>query len=158
MRVNGKAKGSSFERKVSKFLSDITGLTFRRTFGSGAFKSKHEALDESGDLKCSDPNFMFSIECKFYKELNYNSVIVGTSRQLDSWISQCIEDSKRVGKRGLLIVKTNNNKPLVFLCMKKSDKVKIDSIKNTVKSYVVYKGIIGFELTILAKVWKMLLE
>lgn len=48
----------------------------------------------------------FVVECKFYKSLNYDSLIRGKGKLLDFW-DRTRADSKKYGKKPLLIAKQN---------------------------------------------------
>ena len=122
MGVNGKAKGSQFERTIANMLSarfaDKTGITssFRRNPDSGSFfggsnkkRTETHDLDNAffGDLICPDA-FRFSVECKFYKTgPSFASIVKGKITQWDEWIAQAAQDASSSGKEMLLIIKYN---------------------------------------------------
>jgi hypothetical protein len=130
MAVNGKSKGSSFERKIANLLSarfePITGIkqSFRRNTDSGSYfggsnqrRVVTHDLDHAnfGDLICPK-NFGFSIECKFYKTgPSFASLVKGKVTQWDEWIAQAKQDAKNSGKLMMLIVKYNGVDELVFV-------------------------------------------
>jgi hypothetical protein len=130
MPVNGKSKGSSFERKIANLLSarfePVTGIKqgFRRNADSGSYfggtNQKRVAthdLDHAnfGDLICPK-NFEFSIECKFYKTgPSFSSIVKGKITQWDEWITQAKQDAKNSGKLMMLIIKYNGVDELVFV-------------------------------------------
>lgn len=126
----GNKKGGSFEREVSKQLSLwITNGerddVFWRTHGSGArhtvrFQKGKETAGQDGDIQSTHPlgeefRNIFSIECKFYKDLNLWSIITGAKDfSIYQYWKDTIEVSERVNKEPLLIAK-QNNKPVLFV-------------------------------------------
>jgi len=130
MAVNGKNKGSSFERKIANLLSarfePHLGVKngFRRNPDSGSFfggsnqqRTESYNLDYAvfGDLICPR-SFQFSVECKHYKTPpSFQSVISHKVTQWDLWIGQAERDAASSGRRMCLIVKYNNVDEIVFL-------------------------------------------
>jgi len=130
MPVNGKSKGSTFERKIANLLSarfePITGIPqgFRRNPDSGSFfggtnKKRTETHDlghaNFGDLICPEA-FKFSVECKFYKSgPTFASIVKGQVTQWDDWIKQASQDAQSSGKDMMLIIKYNSIEEIVFL-------------------------------------------
>ena len=130
MPVNGKNKGSSFERKIANLLSarfePVTGIksAFRRNPDSGSFfggsnKKRTETHDlghaNFGDLICPE-NFNFSVECKHYKTgPTFAAIVKGKITQWDTWISQATQDARNSKKEMLLIMKYNGVDELVFV-------------------------------------------
>lgn len=145
MAVNGKNKGNTYERKVSKMLSErfeqYTGIktAFFRNANSGAFfggKNQFRVVthdkdhQEFGDIICPK-SFKFTIECKHYKTAPaWKSVITQNVKQWDTWIEQASNDAKNANKDFLLVVKYNNVDDFVI-----SD-IKFDQIN----SFGNYKG------------------
>lgn len=127
--MNSKNKGNSFERKISKKLSerfkDITGIenSFRRNADSGSYfggsnQKRTESYDTSkatfGDIICPE-SFKFSPECKHYKTPpSFNSIVKQDVKSWDDWISQASQDSRNSSKEFLLIVKYNGVNEIVF--------------------------------------------
>lgn len=130
MPVNGKSKGSSFERKIANLLSarfePVTGIKqgFRRNTDSGSFfggtnqkrKDTHD-LDHAnfGDLICPN-NFKYSVECKFYKTgPTFPAIVKGKIAQWNDWIAQAKQDAYNSNKEMMLIIKYNGVDEIVFL-------------------------------------------
>lgn len=129
-KVNGKNKGSTFERKISNLLSGrfkiYLGIEkgFRRNPDSGSFfgginESRTEIYGTEfavfGDLICPK-NFLYSIECKHYKSApGLQSIINHDVKQWDTWILQAEQDSKKSNKKMCLIIKYNSVDEIVFL-------------------------------------------
>ena len=130
MAVNGKSKGSAFERKIANTLSarfeGALGIknSFRRNPDSGSFfggsnKSRTESysLDYAifGDLICPR-NFTYSIECKHYKTPpSFQSVLKHSVTQWDQWLAQAQQDSDASKRLMSLVIKYNNVDIMVFL-------------------------------------------
>jgi hypothetical protein len=130
MGVNGKSKGSTFERKIANLLSarfkEVTGIdqAFRRNPDSGSFfggsNKKRVAthdLDHAffGDLICPEA-FKFSVECKHYKSgPTFSAIVKGKVGQWDEWIAQAQQDASNSNKEMMLIVKYNGVDEVVFL-------------------------------------------
>lgn len=130
MGVNGKAKGSSFERKIANMLSarfeQHLGVKngFRRNPDSGSFfggsnQSRTESynLDYAvfGDLICPK-SFTYSVECKHYKSPpSFQSVITHRVTQWDGWLEQAERDAASSQKHMSLVIKYNNVDEIVFL-------------------------------------------
>lgn len=122
--INSKQKGNSFERNIAKLLTERFGKEFRRTVSSGAYTGglnvkNAEFLTESqllvfvSDIRTPE-DFKFSIECKSYKSIDFYDLF-NKSSNLYSWYKQSETDAKLLKRNPLLIVKTNNHKPIVFV-------------------------------------------
>lgn len=136
--INCKRKGNSFERTVAKILSERFNLVFARTVSSGAYTggqnvknadalTEEQKLIYTGDIRCP-VNFVFTVECKNYKSLDFYDLF-NTSSVIYSWYRQSESDSKLLNKKPLLIVKTNNHKPIAFVDVKYLLEKKVDTSK-----------------------------
>jgi len=130
MAVNGKAKGSSFERKIANTLSArfeaALGMAngFRRNPDSGSFfggsnkiRTESYSLDYAifGDLICPR-NFTYSVECKHYKTPpSFQSVLKHSVAQWDQWLAQAQQDADASKRLMSLVIKYNNVDIMVFL-------------------------------------------
>jgi len=130
MAVNGKAKGSSFERKIANALSarfeNRLGIKngFRRNPDSGSFfggtnkaRTESYSLDYAifGDLICPR-DFSYSVECKHYKTApSFQSVLKHAVTQWDQWLAQACQDAEASARKMVLVVKYNNVEEMVFL-------------------------------------------
>lgn len=139
--INSKQKGNSFERTIAKLLTERFGREFRRTVSSGAYTGgmnvkNADSLTESqllifvSDIRTPE-DFKFSIECKSYKEIGFYDLF-SKSSNLYSWYEQSETDSKLLKRSPLLIVKTNNHKPIVF--------VKLEVAPKTIKPVFIHEG------------------
>lgn len=122
-KVNGKAKGNAFERRVANILSEkfapYTGIekSVRRNPDSGSFFGgqnieRKDVYDTEwavyGDLMCPR-NFNFSIECKNYKKPpTFTALLKQEIKEWDEWIAQARQDAAASEKQMLLIIKYNN--------------------------------------------------
>lgn len=123
MAINSKAKGNTFERKISNKLSerfrDHTGLetAFRRNIDSGSFfggrnqvRAQTHDLDKAtfGDI-VTPVDFNFTVECKHYKTPpTFASIMKQKNSQLDEWLDQAEQDAASSGKKPVVIMKFNN--------------------------------------------------
>lgn len=94
-----KIKGSSFERDIAKYLSDLYGESFIRAPGSGAYvggknQSRKEVLHEGqirsfkGDIVPGESFNKLNVECKSYADFPFHLVLTGSCKQLDEWLDQ----------------------------------------------------------------------
>lgn len=130
IKVNGKNKGNTFERKIANLLSerfkDYLGIEkgFRRNSDSGSYfggknssRIENYDLDNAcfGDLMCPK-DFIYSIECKHYKSApSFQSVLSNEVKQWDLWIKQAEQDAAGYNKLPLLIIKYNNVPEFAFV-------------------------------------------
>ena len=111
-RINSKAKGSKNERDICKWWEEWTGYDFSRVPSSGGLRWQR-TLDTTGDILCSDKKhclkFPFSIECKSYKEIKFEHVLLGNKScdVLKFW-EQASEDAKRGEKQPILMMRYNS--------------------------------------------------
>ena len=109
--ANGKAKGNKGEREVAKFWKDWSGLEFSRVPASGGLRWQKKD-DISGDIICTDERksrrFPFSIESKFYKDINFEHLILGNKKVkiLEFW-AQAKEDGERSNRFPILFMRYN---------------------------------------------------
>jgi hypothetical protein len=130
MSVNSKNKGNTFERKISKLLSETfkarTGLetAFRRNIDSGSFfggsnQRRTITHDTSkacfGDIVTPD-DFIFTLECKHYATPpSFASILKQECATLDKWIEQAKQDAESAGKTMMIIAKFNNVPEMVVI-------------------------------------------
>lgn len=111
MAVNSKQKGGRFERVICKFFTTWTGYEFNRVPASGGLRWKN-ADNITSDVACTDSKhsrkFNFSIECKSYKELKFEHILLEKkSCKILSFWEQARKDAERAGKLPMLIMKYN---------------------------------------------------
>lgn len=129
-KINGKSKGSTYERKIANLLSErfeeFTGIkqSFRRNIDSGSFFGNRNSYRVAqcdltkatfGDIIIPE-HFNFSIECKHYKTMpNFSSIVKQKVSDWDNWLKQSSHDANNANKKSLLIVKYNNVDDIVFV-------------------------------------------
>lgn len=112
-----KQKGSSFERDIAKFLSDLYGSSFIRAPGSGAYvggtnQKRKEFLHEGqirsfkGDIVPGQEFPKFNAECKSYKNFEFHQLLMGESKVFDKWIEQMLDVADE-GDFSILFMKFN---------------------------------------------------
>jgi len=108
MAINRNRKGSDFERKIAKKMTDWTGLKFERVPASGGL---HWASDNRvyGDIVTNEPDFPFVIEAKCRESWNMDSLING-SKEVGKWWKQVTADAEATGKEPMVIF-TRNRQP-----------------------------------------------
>ena len=100
-----KGKGSSYERRVAKFLMELTGVNFRKTPASGGFGKQGVIVAEhafTGDIICDRPDFKFSVECKNRaNDFSFAQILsVPDKAPFTIWWHQTVEDAKFSLKKG----------------------------------------------------------
>jgi len=107
--ANSKKKGNKGEREVSKWWEQWTGLEFSRVPASGGLRWSN-TQNITGDILCSDKihsrRFLFCIESKNYKDINFEHLILGNKnvKILDFW-QQTKDDAERGNKIPILFMK-----------------------------------------------------
>lgn len=97
-----KQKGSSFEREVATFLSNLYQESFIRAPGSGAYvggknqvrtQILHEGQIRSfkGDIVPGQSFPKFNAECKSYADFPFHLVLAGDCKVLDGWLQQMMD-------------------------------------------------------------------
>jgi hypothetical protein len=120
-----KNKGSSFEREVANFLSDLYGESFIRAPGSGAYvggknQVRKQYLDEGqirsfkGDIVPGQSFAKFNAECKSYKDFPFHQLYTGECKVLDGWIEQMMDVSEE-GDVNILFMKFNRKGKFVVV-------------------------------------------
>lgn len=96
-----KAKGSSWERDVARYLSNLYEESFIRAPGSGSYiggsnSSRKEFLDEGkirsfkGDIVPGENFSKLNIECKNYKDFPFNLLYSNECKVIDEWLDQLL--------------------------------------------------------------------
>tara|TARA_R110000824_G_scaffold209686_4_gene395551 strand:- start:424 stop:954 length:531 start_codon:yes stop_codon:yes gene_type:complete len=148
-RVNSKAKGGAFERKIANMLNEeFNTKEFNRTPGSGAFATTHqlpEHITVAGDI-ITPKNFKFSIECKKgYNDQTIQSLLDYKSK-IWEFIGQAEKDAKKIKKVPMIIYQQDRKDILVitykdmFTTMTPSITIFKDNIQTlTANTYSIYK-------------------
>jgi len=106
MAINGRTKGSDFERKIAKKLSDWSGMELRRTPLSGGFSQTGSSY--TGDINAinREDNFGFHIECKKQEGWTLEQLF-SPKCKIWKWWEQCLTGYKTTYKIPLLIFSKN---------------------------------------------------
>lgn len=131
-RVNGKAKGNSFESKIAKALSAALPINFMKSAGSGAkigglnFVTIGKLMGEevmklfNADVvpmneEKAGYKFKYSLECKSYASPdNFTTLVAGTANVF-KWFQESVVDSEKIHRIPILIFKWNHTKTFVAL-------------------------------------------
>lgn len=124
-KVDGGKKGKRVEREIVAILNErfshMKEKTFSRSIGSGnrwgqvSNLPKHAKETLTGDICCPE-GFKFVIESKGgYNKIDLNSIFEHGNSELDSFLKQVTDDSKRCNKTPLLIWKRDRKPWLAFL-------------------------------------------
>jgi hypothetical protein len=104
-----KLKGTAFESKIVKTLSEALGKEFKRMPLSGAISYLKSDIWLPSDTAA----WPFSVECKHYAELEWNNFLTSkTTNILDFW-TQVSKDAITMNKKPLLIFRWNRSKDYV---------------------------------------------
>ena len=112
-----KQKGSSFEREVATFLSQLYGESFIRAPGSGAYvggknqvrtQILHEGQIRSfkGDIVPGQSFNKMNCECKSYADFPFHLVLAGDCKVLEGWLDQMMSVAEQ-GDLNILFMKFN---------------------------------------------------
>jgi len=130
--VNGKQKGSAFEREIcqelSKWISygERDDIFWRSAMSGGratvGMKRGIQRTSQAGDITAIDSlgqklTDKFVIECKFYRNIHIESMMFGKPKNnsiLEFW-TKLYTDSLKLGKDMMLIIKQNNSPTLIAL-------------------------------------------
>jgi hypothetical protein len=119
--VNGNRKGKRVERELVAVLNQRFGSGFSRSVGSGnrwgqvKGLPKHAIDSFTGDLVCPE-NFRFVCESKGgYNKIELSSAIDGAITDIDNFLEQVEDDSKRCNRPPLLFYK-RDRKPWLVYC------------------------------------------
>lgn len=142
MTSKSKTKGSSWERDIANFLTDLYGEKFVRVPNSGAYigganSVRKESLDLGqirgfkGDIIPPSQWIHFNCEAKNYKDFPFHQLYQGTVKILESWLDQLLQASDP-GDLNILIIKiTRKGKYIVTQ----------DPLLNINQNHTVYKSL-----------------
>jgi len=109
-KINSKKKGNRNENNVAKLLKKWTGYEFARVPQSGGLGWQNR-MQVTGDVIPTDPaemvKFPFSVEAKFYKEINFEAPLLGLNSDIIDWWIQAASDAKRANKLAILFMRRN---------------------------------------------------
>lgn len=121
--ANSKKKGSKAERELAKWWKQWTSMEFTRVPASGGLRWKSMVNTTTSDLICADDRhsrrFQFSIECKSYKDINFEHLLLGNkSSDIIKFWTQCETDAERSNKVPILFMRYNGMaKNIYFVVM-----------------------------------------
>ena len=110
MAVDSKKKGATYELAVTKLFTQALGKEFRRVPLSGS-------LDYlKGDIYIPKDSawFPWTIECKFYKELNFTNLLHSKSNPIYSFWEQAQGEAAEMEKKPLVVFRFNRSKNYVI--------------------------------------------
>lgn len=97
-----KTKGSSWERDIAKYLSQLYSESFLRNLsGSGSYVGGKNIVRKSslteeqirhtrGDIIVPETFSLLNCECKSYSSFPFNLLLSSECKQLESWIDQLV--------------------------------------------------------------------
>ena len=115
MVINSKRKGSDFERKICKLMTELTKTKFYRTPCSGALATTDAGSQRfKGDIYCESEDFKdLVIECKATKKPIEIHHLFQPKSLINKFVEQCIVESK--GDCWALFIKVNNRKEILIM-------------------------------------------
>jgi Holliday junction resolvase len=120
-----KQKGSSFEREVASFLTELYKESFIRAPGSGAYvggknqvrkQMLHEGQVRSfkGDIVPGQSFVKLNAECKSYADFPFHLLLTGECKVIDGWIDQLMSVADD-GDMNVLFMKFNRKGKFVVV-------------------------------------------
>lgn len=120
-KTNGKKKGNRTELELTKILSDRFKMPFSRSVGSGNRWAQVEKMTAeatqvfSGDIVVPK-GFKFVLESKGgYESIDINSIFIKGNSELESFMEQVLDDSRRCGRKPMVCWKKNHKPWLAFI-------------------------------------------
>ena len=104
-----KIKGTAFESKVVKILSEALGKEFKRMPLSGAISYLKSDIWLPSDTAA----WPFSVECKHYAEIEWNNLLTAKSTEIHDFWRKVSKDAITMEKKPLLIFRWNRSKEFV---------------------------------------------
>ena len=115
-RINSRAKGSEYERKVAKELGNWWGEEFHRTPMSGGLHWKKDNRVAGDIVTPPDSVYPFVTECKKREGWSFEQLLKGTG-EVEKWWKQVTRDSSETGLYPLLIFAKNFSPDYVMIQM-----------------------------------------
>ena len=104
-----KIKGSAYEAKIRDLLTAELKIEFKRMPLSGSIEYLKGDLWTPFDTAA----WPYCIECKHYKEVNWNCLLTAKSSDLYEFWKQCLREAEVMKKKPLLIYRWNRSKDYV---------------------------------------------
>jgi hypothetical protein len=105
-RVNSKAKGSEYERKIARLLGKWFGEEFHRVPQSGGLRWGTDSRVAGDIVTHPESKYPFTTECKKREKWDLEQVLKGTG-DVEDWWQQSVNDSERVHLKPILIFSKN---------------------------------------------------
>jgi Holliday junction resolvase len=104
-----KIKGSAYETKIVKILSEEFNLEFRRVPLSGAIDYLKGDIWTPKDTA----SWPYCIECKHYASVEWNNLLTAKTTDMLQFWRQTIREAEVMDKKPLLIFRWNRSKDFV---------------------------------------------
>ena len=126
-----KIKGSAYEAKITKLLTEVFGKEFRRVPLSGSL----EWLKGDIFVPTDTAWFPYTIECKHYAEIDWSNLLTAKTSDLHNFWKQTQREAAVMKRKPLLIFRWNRSKDYVAYddYIKVDDYVEINSFGNRFK-------------------------
>lgn len=111
---HSKTKGSGYELKIAKFMSNWWGGNFSRVPASGGLQWGSDQRVAGDIVPPAGLNFPFVIECKKREEWTFDHILLDIG-QPKEWWAQVVRDARRISKVPLLIFSRNRQKDFVMI-------------------------------------------
>ena len=109
MTSKSKIKGSAYEAKIRDLLTKELNIEFKRMPLSGSIEYLKGDLWTPHDTAA----WPYCIECKHYKEVNWNGLLTATSSDLLNFWRQAQREAEVMKKKPLVIYRWNRSKDYV---------------------------------------------
>ena len=119
MASKSKIKGSAYEAKIRDLLTKELNIEFKRMPLSGSIEYLKGDLWTPHDTAA----WPYCIECKHYKEVNWNGLLTATSSDLLNFWRQAQREAEVMKKKPLVIYRWNRSKD--YVCW--DDEVEIEN-------------------------------
>ena len=112
MPISSRQKGAAFETKICKKLEELTGESWERTPGSGAYATRTGNLKFAGDVMCTSKPSKYVFELKKYKEADIENLLVRKGN-VWKWFEQLVKEKKH--RPGILVFMKNYGRTIVVV-------------------------------------------
>jgi len=112
--VNSKNKGSTYERKIAKYLSSWWGGNFSRTPASGGLRWGTDNRIAGDIVAPPEADFPFVTELKNREGWLMEHILLDIG-QPKEWLAQVISDARRVKRTPMLIFSRNRAKDFIMV-------------------------------------------
>lgn len=131
MSNTSKTKGSAYEAKITKLLTEEFGKEFRRVPLSGSL----EWLKGDIFVPTDTAWFPYTIECKHYAEIDWSNLLTAKTSDLHNFWKQTVREAEVMKRKPLLIFRWNRSKDYVAYNddIKVADYVEISAFDNKFK-------------------------